>query len=78
MWLLPLYLQVNKKFDDDDDDDELMLLTGDRALASNYRLVPQTSIPWKLLKHIMCSNIRSHLDEQNYYRSEKQYRIYIL
>ena len=37
---------------------------GDRSLACNYRLVSLTSVPCKLLEHIVCSsNIMTHLDE---------------
>ena len=36
---------------------------GDRSLARNYRPVSLTCIPCKLLEHIVCSNIMSHLDE---------------
>ena len=36
---------------------------GDRALASNYRPVSLTCVPCKLLEHIVCSNIMTHLDE---------------
>ena len=34
----------------------------DRSLACNYRTVSLTCIPCKLLEHIVCSNIMSHLD----------------
>ena len=36
---------------------------GDRALARNYRPVSLTCVPCKLLEHIVCSNIKAHLDE---------------
>ena len=36
---------------------------GDRSLARNYRPVSLTRIPCRLLEHIVCSNIMSHLDE---------------
>ena len=36
---------------------------GDRSLARNYRPVSLTCIPCKLLEHIVCSNIMTHLDE---------------
>ena len=36
---------------------------GDRALACNYRHMPLTGVPCKLLEHIVCSNIMAHLDE---------------
>ena len=35
----------------------------DRSLAWNYRLVPLTCVPCKLLERIVCSNIMAHLDE---------------
>ena len=35
----------------------------DMSLACNYRSVPLTCIPCKLLEHIVCSNIMSHSDE---------------
>ena len=37
----------------------------DRSLACNYRPVSLTCVPWKLLEHIVCSNIMAHLDEYN-------------
>ena len=37
----------------------------DRSLACNYRPVSLTCVPCKLLEHIVCSNIRAHLDEYN-------------
>ena len=36
---------------------------GDRSLACNYRPVSFTSVPCKLLEHIVCSNIMAHLEE---------------
>ena len=36
---------------------------GDRSLARDYRPVSLTFIPYKLLEHIVCSNIMAHLDE---------------
>ena len=36
-----------------------------RSLACNYRPVYLTCIPCKLLAHIICSNIKAHLDEHN-------------
>ena len=36
----------------------------DRSLACNYRPVSLTCVPCKLLEHIVCSNIVSHLDDQ--------------
>ena len=36
---------------------------GDRALACNYRTVSLTCVPYKLLEHIVSSNIMAHLDE---------------
>ena len=38
---------------------------GNRHLASNYRPVSLTSVPCKLLEHIICSHIRGHLDRYN-------------
>ena len=35
----------------------------DRSLACNYRPVSLTCVPCKLLEHIVCSNIMSHLDD---------------
>ena len=35
----------------------------DRPLACNYRPVSLTYVPRKLLEHIVCSNIKAHLDE---------------
>ena len=35
----------------------------DRSLACNYRPVSLTCVPYKLLEHIVCSNIVAHLDE---------------
>ena len=35
----------------------------DRSLACNYRPVSLTCVPCKLLEHIVCSNIMTHLDE---------------
>ena len=37
----------------------------DRSLACNYHPVSLTCIPCKLLEHIVCSNIMSHLDHHN-------------
>ena len=34
----------------------------DRSLACNYRPVSSTCVPCKLLEHIVCCNIVSHLD----------------
>ena len=36
---------------------------GVRALACNYRPVSLTCVSYKLLEHILCSNIMAHLDE---------------
>ena len=36
---------------------------GDRSLACNYRPVSLTCVPCKLLEHIVCSNIMTHLNE---------------
>ena len=36
---------------------------GDRALPSNYRPVPLTCVPCKMLEHIVRTNIMAHLDE---------------
>ena len=35
----------------------------DRSLACNYCPVSLTCVPCKLLEHIVCSNIKAHLDE---------------
>ena len=35
----------------------------DRSLACDYRPVSLTRVPCKLLEHILCSNIMTHLDE---------------
>ena len=36
---------------------------GDRALACNYRPVSLTYVPFKLLKHIVCSDSMADFDE---------------
>ena len=36
---------------------------GDRTSAANYRPISLTSIPCKIMEHIICSNIFSHLEE---------------
>ena len=36
---------------------------GDKGKAENYRPISLTSIPCKLLEHIICSSIMSHLDK---------------
>ena len=38
---------------------------GNHHLAGNYRPVSLTSVPCKILEHIICSHIRSHLDKHN-------------
>ena len=45
---------------------------GDRSLACNNRPVFFTCVPCKLLEHIVCSNIMSHLDEHKVL-SDKQH-----
>ena len=40
-----------------------LLKKGDRSLACNYRPVSLTCVPCKLLEHLVCSNIKDHLDE---------------
>ena len=35
----------------------------DRVLPSSYRPVPLICVPCKMLEHIVCTNIRAHLDE---------------
>ena len=45
---------------------------GDRSLACNYRPVSLTSVPCKLLEHIVCSNIMANLDEHKLL-SDKQH-----
>ena len=42
------------------------------SLACNYRPVSLTCVPCKLLEHIVCSNIMSHLDE-NKLLSDRQH-----
>ena len=37
---------------------------GNRSLPENYRPVSLTSVPCKILEHIICSHIRKHLDDQ--------------
>ena len=36
---------------------------GDRYCAANYRPISLTSLPCKIMEHIICSNIFSHLEE---------------
>ena len=36
---------------------------GDRSCAANYRPISLTNLPCKIMEHIICSNIFSHLDE---------------
>ena len=38
---------------------------GNRHLPENYRAVSLTSVPCKILEHIICSHVRDHLDEYN-------------
>ena len=38
---------------------------GNRHLAENYRPVSLTSVPCKILEHIICSHVRDHLDRHN-------------
>ena len=38
---------------------------GNRHLAENYRPVSLTSVPCKILEHIICSYVRDHLDRHN-------------
>ena len=38
---------------------------GNRHLAENYRPVSLTSVPCKILEHIICSHVRGHLDRCN-------------
>ena len=45
---------------------------GDRSLACNYRPVSLTCVSCKLLEHIVCSDIMSHLDEHKLL-SDKQH-----
>ena len=44
----------------------------DRSFACNYRPVSLTCVPCKLLEHIVCSNIMTHLDEHKLL-SDKQH-----
>ena len=44
---------------------------GDRALPSNYHPVSLTCVPFKMLEHIVCTNIIAHLDEHKL-RSDMQ------
>ena len=41
----------------------LRVRKGDRSLACNYRPISFNCVPCKLLEHIFCSNIMTHLDE---------------
>lgn len=41
--------------------------SGDRSLVSNYRPISLTSVPSKLLEHIISSNIISHLNSINFF-----------
>ena len=45
---------------------------GDSSLACIYRSVSLTCVPFKLLEHIVCSNIMAHLDEHKLL-SDKQH-----
>ena len=47
---------------------------GDRSLACTYRPVSLTCVPCKLLEHIVCSNIMTHLDEHKLL-SDKQHAL---
>ena len=38
---------------------------GNRNLPENYRPVSLTSVPSKILEHIICSHVRDHLDKHN-------------
>ena len=38
---------------------------GDTSLASNYRPISLTSIPCKVLEHVVTTNIVSHMDKYN-------------
>ena len=38
---------------------------GNRHLPENYRQVLLTSVPCKILQHIICSHVRDHLDKYN-------------
>ena len=44
----------------------------DRTLACNYRPVSLSCVSYKLLEHIVCSNIMAHVDEHKL-RSERQH-----
>ena len=45
----------------------------DRSLACNYRPVSLTCVPCKLLEHIVCSNIMSHLDHHIKLLTDRQH-----
>ena len=38
---------------------------GDRNLPENYRLISLTSVPCKILEHIICHPLLSHFEQQN-------------
>ena len=42
-----------------------ILKKGNRHVAENYRPVSLTSVPCKILEHIICSHVRDHLDRHN-------------
>lgn len=41
--------------------------SGDKCLPSNYRPISLTSIPCKLLEHIISSHVASHLEQNQYF-----------
>ena len=43
-----------------------LLKKSDRSLACNYRPISLAGVPYKLLKHIVCSNIMAHVDEYKF------------
>ncbi len=46
---------------------------GNRSDQANYQPVSLTSIPCKLLEHIIHSNIMSHLDQHNVLNNEQHF-----
>lgn len=44
----------------------LIYKSGDRSKVTNYRLISLTSIPSKLLEHVIASYLTTHLESLNY------------